>query len=261
MKFKTWLGILLLGILSVAISLEAGDTTIGQRFMQQTRLSLLGVIGSAFKFSSPPPPYKEYPEKIKLPKPEYKGLVLEDAIIRRRSRRNYGKRPLTLAELSQLLYAAQGITGQSQGRQLRSTPSAGALYPLEIYSVVNNIAGLKPGIYHYGIRQHTLEQVKLGDFRRQLTKACLDQEMAGDAQVTFILCSIMGRVCYKYGERGYRYALIEAGHIGQNIYLEATSLGLGVVAMGAFYDDDLNKLLGIDGENEAAVYTLAVGSK
>jgi len=260
MKPKTWLGILLL-ILSVAISLEAGDTAIGQRFMQQTRLSLLGVIGSAVKLSPPPPPYKEYPEKITLPKPEYKGLVLEDAIIRRRSRRNYGKRPLTLAELSQLLYAAQGITGQSQGRPLRSTPSAGALYPLEIYSVVNNIAGLKPGIYHYGIRQHTLEQVKLGDFRRQLTKACLDQEMAGEAQVTFILCSIVGRVCYKYGERGYRYALIEAGHIGQNLYLEATSLGLGVVAMGAFYDEDLNKLLGIDGENEAAVYTLAVGSK
>jgi SagB-type dehydrogenase family enzyme len=187
--------------------------------------------------------------------------MLEESIARRRSRRNYAKHPLTLAQLSQLLFAAQGITGEYRGRLLRSTPSAGALYPMEIYPVVNNVSGLKSGIYHYAVREHSLEFIKSGDFRRQITKACLDQEMAGDAQVAFVLSCIFSRVCYKYGERGYRYGLIEAGHIGQNIYLEATSLGLGAVAMGAFYDDKLNELLEIDGENEAAIYVLAVGSQ
>lgn len=261
MKRKAWLWVLLIGVLSVSVILEAASSGIGQRFLQKTRLGGFDVFISAFQFSSPPPAYKEYPKKIKLPPPGYKGLVLEEAILRRRSLRNYSERPLTLAQLSQLLFAAQGVTARYQGKLYRATPSAGALYPMEIYPVVNNVSGLKPGIYHYGVRQHTLEQVKLGDYRHRITKACLDQEMAGDAQVSFVLSSIMGRLSYKYGERGYRYALIEAGHIGQNIYLEATSLGLGAVAMGAFYDDDLNKLLGIDGEEEVAVYVLAVGSK
>jgi SagB-type dehydrogenase family enzyme len=263
MKRKAWLLALLIGFLAAYASLEAASTSTGQRFIEQTKLSLLKVIGSIFTFRSEPPPFKEYTKatKIKLPSPTYKGLMLEEAIARRRSRRNYAKRPLTLAQLSQLLFAAQGITGEYRGRLLRSTPSAGALYPMEIYPVVHNISGLKPGIYHYAVREHSLEFIKAGDFHRQMTKACLDQEMAGDAQVTLVLSCIFIRVCYKYGERGYRYGLIEAGHIGQNIYLEATSLGLGAVAMGAFYDDKLNELLEIDGKNEAAIYVLAVGSQ
>jgi SagB-type dehydrogenase family enzyme len=263
MKCKAWMSVLLMGLLAAYASLEAANTGIGQRFIEQTQLSLIEVVGSIFTFRSKPPPYKKYAKatRIKLPSPAYKGLMLEEAIAGRRSRRNYAKRPLTLAQLSQLLFAAQGITGEYRGRLLRSAPSAGALYPMEIYPVVNNVSGLKSGIYHYAVREHSLEFIKSGDFHRQMTKACLDQEMAGDAQVAFVLSCIFSRVCYKYGERGYRYGFIEAGHIGQNIYLEATSLGLGAVAMGAFYDDKLNELLEIDGKDEAAIYVLAVGSQ
>ncbi len=263
MKRKTRLWVIIIAILLASASLDAASGGIGRRFMQETGLSLLKVIGSAFRITSPPPLYKEYPmaTKIKLPVPDYKGLSLEEAIKKRRSVRNYTKASMTKAQLSQLLYAAQGVTGESQGRLLRSSPSAGALYPIEVYAVVNNVSGVKRGIYHYGVRKHDLAQVKLGDYRSKLIRACLDQEMAGDAQVSFILSSIYGRVCAKYGERGYRYALIEAGHIGQNIYLQAVSLGLGAVAVGAFYDDKLNSLLALDGETEAAIYVLSVGGK
>lgn len=262
MKRKVWQWSLLLCVVFFCGSLEAGGDGIGQRFMEKTRLSLLMVVGSIFKFSSPPPPYKEYPKakRLELPVPNHKGLILEEVISRRRSIRNYTKQPLSLSQLSQLLYAAQGVTGKYQGRLLRATPSAGALYPLEIYPVINNVSGLEPGIYHYGVKDHILELVKLGDFSKKATKACLDQEAAQDAQVTFFISSIFARVSYKYGERGYRYALIETGHVGQNIYLEAVSLGLGAVAMGAFYDDKVNELLGIEGKDEAVVYVLAVGN-
>ena len=235
----------------------------GERFHHQTSLTWRGVLGDVFGAKpKKPPQYKTYPdsEKVKLPKPEYHGMILEQAIEKRRSVRNYSKKPITTAQLSQLLFAAQGITGKTYGQPLRSAPSAGALYPFEIYVVVNNMQDLPRGIYHYAVLEHALELVKAGDFRREITDAGLEQEMLGDAAVTFVLSAIFDRLRCKYGERGYRYAYIEAGHISQNIYLESVSLGLGSVCVGAFLDEKVNQLIEVDGRKEAAIYLHAVGA-
>jgi SagB-type dehydrogenase family enzyme len=237
--------------------------SIGERFHKETSITWLGVLGDMFR-SKPkePPQYKTYPDAkvIKLPKPKHKGIILEEAIKKRRSQRNYSNKAVTLNQLSQLVFAAQGATGKSFGTLLRTAPSAGALYPFEVYLIVNKVDDLPRGIYHYSAQKHALELLKSGDFRSSITKAALDQDMLGDSSVAFVLTSVFDRLRHKYGERGYRYAYMEAGHISQNIYLQATSLGLGSVAVGAFLDEKINKLIGIDGHNEAAIYVHAVGA-
>ena len=143
------------------------------------------------------------------------------------------------------------------GQALRSAPSAGALYPFEIYVVVHNVEGLEPGIYHYAVRDHQLEVAATGDFRAQ----ALQQAMLGEADAAFVLAAVFDRSRHKYGERGYRYVYMEAGHISQNIGLQAVSLGLGSVGVGAFLDSEVNKLIGVDGSKEAAIYLQAVGTR
>ncbi len=235
----------------------------GERFHYETRLTLKEVVGSIFRWRSRPSLYKSYEDKpvTKLPDPAFKGLTLEEAIKARRSERDYSGKTMSIEELSHLLYAASGITGKSDAQPLRAAPSAGALYPVETYAVVNNIEGLQMGLYHYNVREHALELLKEGNYRGKITHCALDQEMAGQANVTIILTAVFERTTWKYDERGYRYVYMEAGHISQNIYLQATSLGLGSVAIGAFYDDALNEFLGIDGKAEAAIYMHAIGVK
>ncbi len=237
--------------------------SIGKRFHKETSLSWFSALGEIIS-SKPKKPsqYKTYKgvKKIRLPDPKYKGMKLEDTIKKRRSKREYSSKALRIEQLSQLLYTAQGITGRMYGTYLRSAPSAGALYPFEIYPVVNNVKDLSRGIYHYLVLEHSLELIKSGDFRNQIISAGLKQEMLGESGVTFILSAIFDRVCHKYGERGFRYAYIEAGHISQNIALQAVSIGLGSVTVGAFLDENVNKLIGVDGDNEAVIYLHAVGS-
>jgi SagB-type dehydrogenase family enzyme len=218
-------------------------------------------MGTLSDWGQQPEQYKTYPgaKRVALPAPRpYRGLSLEEAVDARRSRRTYSGRPLSLADLSRLLHAAQGIT-QRQG-ELRAAPSAGALYPIELYAVAHNVAGLEPGIYHYAVPAHELESMQPGDQRAAVTRAGLGQGHLGQANVCFILSAIFQRARWKYHERTYRYALLEAGHIGQNLYLAATSLGLGACAVGAFLDDDLNGLLGLDGEEEAALLVITSGT-
>jgi SagB-type dehydrogenase family enzyme len=218
-------------------------------------------MGTPSNWGQPPEPYKTYAgaKRIPLPDPHpYRGLSLEEAVQARRSRRAYSGQPLSLAELSRLLYAAQGIT-QPQG-ELRAAPSAGALYPIELYAVAHNVAGLEPGIYHYAAPAHELELVRQGDQRAAVTKAGAGQGHLGQAAVCFILSAVFQRTRWKYHERAYRYTLVEAGHIGQNLYLAATSMGLGACAVGTFLDDDLNGLLGLDGEEEAALLIITGGA-
>lgn len=239
------------------------ESSIGERFHHETSLTWLGVIGDLFRGRpKKPSQYKNYPDSkaIILPKPEYRGISLESAIEKRRSVRNYSSKPVTLLKLSQLLFSAQGITGKLYDQPLRTAPSAGALYPFEIYVIANNVEGLPQGIYHYAVLNHSLELVKLGDFRKEITDAGLKQEMLGDANVTFVLSAIFDRIRHKYGERGFRYVYVEAGHISQNIYLQAVSLGLGSVSVGAFLDEEVNQLIGVDGQNEAVIYLHAVGT-
>jgi len=207
------------------------------------------------------PPYKTYPNapRILLLDPHgFQGLSLEAAIEFRRSHREYASGPLSPDELSRLLHAAQGITDP---RGFRAAPSAGALYPIETYIVVHDVAGLEPGLYHYAVADHALEQLQIADLRAAMVAAGIGQEMLGKASVCFVLTAIFQRTRWKYRERAYRYVLLEAGHIGQNVYLTATSMGLGACAVGAFLDDRLNELLGVDGREEATIYLLAVGKR
>lgn len=246
---------------SLAYSKEL--SSIGERFHHETFLTWHGVIGDLFRGKpEKPPPYKQYPdsESIKLPEPAYQGMSLEKSIEKRRSVRNYSGKPLTLPQVSRLLFSAQGITGKIYDQPLRTAPSAGALYPFEIYIVANSVEGLVPGIYHYDVLNHSLELIKPGNFKKEITNAGLKQEMLGDANVVFVLSAIFDRIRYKYGERGFRYIYMEAGHISQNIYLQAVSLGLGSVSVGAFLDEEANRLIGIDGKKEAVIYLHAVGT-
>ncbi|MHC4457606.1 MAG: SagB/ThcOx family dehydrogenase [Planctomycetota bacterium] len=242
---------------------KVGKLSIGERFHYETSLTWRGALADMFRTKpKKPPQYKSYPEskKIDLPKPDHHGMTVEETIKKRRSIRDYSTKAMSLAQLSQLLFAAQGITGKTYGHPLRSAPSAGALYPFEVYAVVNNVKDLPQGIYHYSVLDHALKLVKVGDFRKQIIDAGLEQEMLGAANVTFVLSAIFDRVRHKYGERGYRYTYIEAGHISQNLYLQSVSLGLGSVCVGAFLDERVNRLIEVDGRKEAAVYIHAVGN-
>ena len=234
---------------------------IGEKFHQETKLKPLNLLKSIFKFEKPPAPYKDYSDKpiIKLPPATFKGIPLEEAIKKRRSIRNYSNNPLTLEELSQILFSAQGITGEYAGTYLRAAPSAGALYPFEIYLIVQNVSQLEKGIYHYNVRKHALEFIKEGDFKDELFKAGLFQEMFLQAPVTLVYTAIFKRTTHKYGERGYRYIYIEAGHIAQNVSLQCVSIGLVSCVVGAFFDDMINKLIGIDGKEEAVIYLHTIG--
>jgi SagB-type dehydrogenase family enzyme len=265
-KFTVIAALLIISIFVGLLLAQQKDNSgvgIGERFHKETSVTLRGVMGDMFRAKpKQPPQYKVYPDadKVELPNPEFAGMTVEQAFKQRRSVRDYSKKPVTKEQLSQLLFAAQGITAKAYDKPLRAAPSAGALYPFEVYIIANNVQDLPQGIYHYSVLDHNLELVKSGDFRRQITDAGLGQQMLGDAGATFVLSAVFDRVCCKYGERGYRYVYIEAGHISQNIYLEAVSLGLGSVAVGAFSDEQVNKLLGVDGVKEAVIYLHPVGA-
>lgn len=235
-------------------------TDIGQYYHQWSKTETAQILSAIQNWGEQPPRYKTYPQakQFELPKPETTStLDLVTAIETRRSQRNYADTPLALTDLSQLLHLAQGITQSSP--ELRTVPSAGALYPLELYAVVHQVEGLPPGIYHHGIQGHRLEQLKTGDLRVELFKIGLGQEFLGKANVVFIISALFQRTTWKYHERTYRYILMEAGHLGQNLYLSATALGLGACAVGAFFDNALNQLLELDGQQEAALYIITVG--
>lgn len=189
---------------------------------------------------------------IKLPPPTRTAAVsVEEALARRRSVREFAERPLTLAELGQLLWAAQGITAPD-GR--RTAPSAGALYPLELYAVVGAVEDLASGVYRYRPQGHTLELHIDADVRPALTQAALGQESVADAPVVLAFAAVAERTRVKYRERTERYVHIEVGHAAQNVYLQAVALGLGTVVVGAFHDDEVTRVLRLDrGETPAAL--------
>lgn len=199
---------------------------------------------------------------LKLPPPRLKGeLSVEEAIARRRSRRSYRGEPLELWEVGQLLWAVQGVTEPSLG--FRASPSAGATYPLEVYVEVRaeGVRGLEAGIYHYRPENHSLSLVKPGDFHRELSEAALGQEWVKTSAVNFVFCAVFERTTARYGERGrVRYVPMEAGHAGENLYLQAEALNLSTVAVGAFYDGQVSRILGVP-ENHKPLYIFPVGRR
>ncbi len=196
----------------------------------------------------------EMGDRIKLPEPRSNGeLSLEKALLERRSIRDYSGDNLTVEEVSQLLWAAQGVTSGWGGR---TAPSAGALYPLELYLVVGDVEGLGKGIYRYIPKEHELIKVGDRDVRAELAEAALGQEMIRDGAVDIVFTAEYRRTTVKYGERGIRYVHAEAGCAIQSVYLQATSLGLGTVVIGAFYDKEVKEILDID---EDPLYIMPVG--
>jgi len=197
--------------------------------------------------------------EITLPAPALKGkLSVEEALHRRRSVRDYTQGALSLAQVSQLLWAAQGITQRAEG--LRTAPSAGATYPLEIYLVAGNVNGLAAGIYRYIPARHALLRTAEGDVRAKLRDASLGQPWVREAPATLAIAAVYARTASRYGGRAQRYVDIEVGHAGENVYLQAESLGLGTVAVGAFNDGEVKKVLGLKKE-EAPLYLMPVGKK
>ncbi len=198
-------------------------------------------------------------KKIKLPEPRYESTIsVEEAILNRRSIRNYSEEPLKLEEVSQLLWSAQGITDER--RNLRAAPSAGALYPLETYIVVGNVSSLENGIYRYAPLNHEIIKTKEGDFRNDLSLASLGQSCVKNGVISIVFAAVYDRITGKYGERGIGYTYMEAGHAAQNVYLQAEALGLGTVVVGAFIDDRVKNVIGMK-EEETPLYILPVGKK
>jgi len=192
-----------------------------------------------------------------LPKPKVYGeMSVEESIYRRRSIRDYSEEPLRLEDLSQILWSAQGIT--EPNRMFRSAPSAGATFPLEIYVVVKEVIDLNPGVYHYIPNNHSLKLIKEGDYSYHLYRACLNQKWVLNAKANLVITAIYERTTSVYGERGIRYVHMEAGHVGQNIYLQSTALGVGTVAIGAFYDEYVEEIIGC-GRDERALYIFPLG--
>ncbi|MEW6716908.1 MAG: SagB/ThcOx family dehydrogenase [Chloroflexota bacterium] len=193
-----------------------------------------------------------------MPAPVYDSKTsVEAALLERRSVRQYRDEPLTLAEVSQLLWAAQGIT-HTDG--LRTAPSAGALYPLEVYILVGRVAGLPAGIYRYQPQGHELVLIAEGDYRQALHQAALNQSAVQDAPVVIVIAAVYERTTVKYGERGFQYVHMEVGCAAQNIYLQAVSLNLGTVFIGAFHDDQVKEVLHM-GVDEQPLALMPVGRK
>jgi SagB-type dehydrogenase family enzyme len=235
---------------------------VGDEFHNSTKYERGKLPGHSLDWSTKPSVFKKYPdaEKINLPPPVVQGGPgLWETLRTRRSIRAYTRDSMSLEDLSQLLWATQGITASVSGHQLRTAPSAGALYPTETYLLINRVDGLEPGLYHYDVESHQLDVLKLGDFSKEVRAGALDQQIAERAQVVFIWSAIFQRSKWKYLQRAYRYIFLDAAHIAQNLALAAEGLGLGSCQIGALYDDYMNELLDFEIEEESVIYMSSVG--
>jgi len=201
---------------------------------------------------------------VKLPEPkDIEGKPLYRVLVKRRTKRSYKEDPLSLDELSTLLYFALGKTLDDYGYggplPRRAFPTAGALNSIESYVIVNNVEGLKQGIYVYDYMEHGLDGLKLGDFREAIYRACLEQDHAYHAAVDIALVARIDRTYWKYGERAYRYVHLDCGHAGQNILLVSESLGLGACVIGAFYDEEICEVLDLDCQWSLPMEVITVG--
>lgn len=239
----------------------------GHDFMRKTYYANL-VESDQSKGLPQPPLYQPAPEGaelIPLPEPATVDLAPLDffkLIEERKSLRRYAEEALSLAELSFLLWATQGIVQVMEHRTRRTVPSAGARHAFETVLLINNVEGLEPGLYKYVIGDHALVALEASaDIAQQVQLACLDQKQVSLSAVTFLWLADVYRMKWRYVERGYRYLHLDAGHVCQNLYLAAEAVNSGVCAIAAFVDEQINPLLGLDGENEFVIYVATVGKK
>ena len=235
---------------------------VGDTYQQITKYFRDSMESHYLDWEKKPEVYKHYANlpAVKLPEPDVDGgMSLWRLIRQRRSKRDFSNEPLTLKQLSQLLWSTQGITHTVNGYEFRASPSAGALYPIETYLIANRTGDLDSGIYHYFIPQHKLELLNRGEFGVAVASTALDQYMLAKSAVVFIWTAVIERCKWKYRQRAYRYIYLDAGHLAENLLLATESLGLSGCAIGALYDDEVNRLLGVDGINETVIYMTCVG--
>jgi SagB-type dehydrogenase family enzyme len=235
---------------------------IGDRYHEETKYARGRLPGGFLDWRAKPETYKSYARavKVKLGPPRMDaGMPIWEAVGKRRSVRKFKNAPIDGADLSQLLWASQGVTAAEIAHGLRAAPSAGALYPVETYISAQMIGGIEPGIYHYNVPEHALELIRRGDLRHRLAEAALDQGFLADGAAVFAWTAVFARSKWKYRERAYRYVYLDAGHIAQNVALAAVALGLGSCQVAALYDDEVNALLGVDGIEESIIYMTVVG--
>lgn len=240
----------------------------GHEFMEKTKYRFVGRSDQQKGLPQPPlelPPDPRAPG-INLPGPESLAippLDLRAAIERRRSIRSYLREPISLEELSFLLWCTQGVR-QVQGNQatLRTVPSAGARHAFETYLLVNDVEDLEPGLYRYLALTHRLQQVNLDpSVAHKITSACFNQQFILRCGAAFIWTAVPYRMTWRYGERGYRDLHLDAGHVCQNLYLATEAVGCGTCAIAAFDDDEMDAILGIDGSLQFVIYLATVGKK
>jgi SagB-type dehydrogenase family enzyme len=238
------------------------EDDIGYRFWAETKHRRGRIKGGPLDWDAKPDTYKTYPglPRTKLPPPcPGKGMSFEEVLLARHSARSYAGNPLSLSELSYLLKYSTGLTRRERGHEFRVVPSAGALYPIETYLCVNRVEGLDQGAYHYDIRDHALERLRDGYLGETMAASALDQAMVSDSALTFVWTAFFPRPMWKYGQRSFRYVGLDAGHIAQNLALACASQGLAACHIAAFYDDEVNALLGLDGVDESVIYMTSVG--
>jgi SagB-type dehydrogenase family enzyme len=205
--------------------------------------------------------YKHYPscKTIQLPRQRESTLGFTEVLQRRKSIRLFSSISLSKVDLAFLLWASTGIQRTEHGYEFRTAPSAGALYPVETYLAANNVEDVGNGVYHYDIRNHLLEEIKTGNFGKVLAHAALDQEMCAKAPAVFIWTAFFRRSKWKYAQRAYRYIYLDAGHVAQNLALAAASINCGSCQVGAFFDDEVNSVVDVDGVEESTILLSAVG--
>jgi len=241
---------------------DAFTGAIGRRYLKETRYTRTSLGEPRISYPRADA-FKEYPHAatrvpVRLPK-EPPAADLWQVLARRRSLRQYKDRALTPEELAALVWATQGVTLASRNYLLRTSPSAGALYPVETYLAIHRVEEMEPGIWHLNLPDFSLELLESLDSRQPLVQACLGQRFMGEAAVDFIWTGILNRAMWKYRERAIRYIFLDAGHICQNLMLAATALGLGCCPVGAFLDEEVERLVDVDGVEEVALYLASVG--
>ncbi len=241
---------------------------IGREFMRKTYYQHLGQSDQTKGLPQPPLELPYDADKPLIDLPALKGVDLghfdlRAAIENRRSVRNYARQPLTLEELSYLLWCTQGVKEVIETRAtLRTVPSAGARHAFETYLLANRVEGLEPGLYRFLAMEHMLLPVSLArDLADRVSEAALQQDFIKASAVTFIWTAVVYRMLWRYGERGYRYMHLDAGHACQNLYLAAEAIGCGACAIAAFNDEAMNGVIGIDGDEQFVIYMATVGKK
>lgn len=239
---------------------------IGKEFMRRT---YYGEMGPSLQEQGEPQPPLELPYDPDLPQIvltrefQLSQLDFVELLRKRRTLRAYAQTPLTLEELSFLLWASQGVkTVRDTRATFRTVPSAGARHAFETLVLANRVEGIQPGLYRYLALEHSLIPYNLdSEITGQVQAACLEQNQVGNSAATFLWVAVVERMYWRYHERGYRYLHLDAGHVCQNLTLAAEAVGCGVCAIAAFDDASLNEALGLDGDGQFAIYLATVGKR